>query len=365
MLSINESLQHKSVTSMDYVQRFSVAELKKVHKIMDDAANALVDLIEGTKPLTKFSKARYKALLKNVTEVQGVYNREIKATMTNDMKKASSLVAKSESVMIKNTFAEVNLDVSMTKILPSQVWGTVTKNPVMFADGTTYSVNQAVNLFNVKNTRAALSTVQQGYLLGETNQQIAARLVNNGIYQGRKGAAQSMVRTITSHMSSASRRHVYEENTDLVYGYQWVSTLDKRTTHICQSYDGQVHIYKEADIAKYGANHALLPGAIYPPAHYMCRSTTTPLTRSWKDLGVPMDEKAKVPQNTRASMDGQVPATLKYDDWFKNQPAAIQKDIIGPTRYKLWKAGDVSDLSTFRAGTRLLPLDKLAKRLAA
>lgn len=133
---------------------------------------------------------------------------------------------------------------------------------------------------------------------------------------------------------------------------------------ICQDRDGQIYIYNEKDYEKYGSGKGMLPGEVMSPAHYGCRSTTTPLTRSWEDLRIPMKDKLKVPEGTRASINGQVSESLNYNGWFKIQPAAVQKDILGTPRYDLWKAGKVTDLSKFHTSTgRMLTLKQLAIRL--
>jgi hypothetical protein len=52
-----------------------------------------------------------------------------------------------------------------------------------------------------------------------------------------------------------------------------------------------------------------------------------------------MDE---LPPSTRASMNGQVPDTVMYKDWFKTQPEKFQKSVLGKHRWTLWKSGSFS-----------------------
>jgi hypothetical protein len=70
--------------------------------------------------------------------------------------------------------------------------------------------------------------------------------------------------------------------------------------------------------------------------HFNCRSVSTPVTRSWRELGIDMDD---MPPGTRASMDGQVPADLTYADWLAKQSAARQDEVLGPVRAKLFRSG--------------------------
>jgi len=58
---------------------------------------------------------------------------------------------------------------------------------------------------------------------------------------------------------------------------------------------------------------------------------------------------------------GQVPAKTTYLDFLRRQPAAIQDDILGRTRGRLFRTGRL-DLKSFvdRTGAEI-PLDQLAK----
>ena len=66
---------------------------------------------------------------------------------------------------------------------------------------------------------------------------------------------------------------------------------------------------------------------------------------------------------TRASMNGQVPADITYYQWFETQGASFQKEVLGATRYKLWKNGGVS-LEAFHNDAGLMyNLEELKKKM--
>lgn len=67
-----------------------------------------------------------------------------------------------------------------------------------------------------------------------------------------------------------------------------------------------------------------------------CRSTTVPVMKSWKDLGIDLEE---APDGTRASVDGQVPAEMTYGDWLKQQPRATVEDVLGAKKAALFIDG--------------------------
>lgn len=171
--------------------------------------------------------------------------------------------------------------------------------------------------------------IRNGYAQGQTTQQIITTIrgtkaakFNDGIIAGQsKRDAAAVVRTSIQQVSAAAQQAVYEENDDLVEGYQWVSTLDSRTTSQCRSLDGRIFKLGKGPM---------------PPAHVNCRSTTIP-----KIKGIDLTEGT-----TRASKGAeggkQVPANETYYEWLKRQPAAFQDDALGKTRAQLFRNGGLS-----------------------
>jgi hypothetical protein len=82
--------------------------------------------------------------------------------------------------------------------------------------------------------------------------------------------------------------------------------------------------------------------------------------KSWEEIGIDASEAT---QGVRASMDGQVPESMKYGDWLRSQVQKGDMDVVeealGPKRAKLFAAGGL-DVNAFtdRKG-RQLSLDDL------
>jgi hypothetical protein len=107
--------------------------------------------------------------------------------------------------------------------------------------------------------------------------------------------------------------------------YQWVSVLDKGTTDICRSRNGNIYTYGDGP---------------RPPAHYRCRSTIVPVTET---------------------APGPVPT---YFAWLKRQPSEILIDLLGVTRANAFERGNLSaeELGPF-GGARSLTLTEYAAKL--
>jgi SPP1 gp7 family putative phage head morphogenesis protein len=209
---------------------------------------------------------------------------------------------------------------------------------------------------NQQNVRKIRDRLTQSVIQGEDMGQASRRLFGSGkwmtgvIGKDARMRAEMIARTEIQRVSNAVTRKIYEENQDVVKGIQYIATLDRRTCIICGSDDGQVWYYNK-DIAN----------APTVPRHPRCRCTYSPVTKSWKELGI---NRSELPPGTRASMDGQVLDVITYGQWFKTQPTSFQLDHLGPTRYRLWKQGKL-ELGQMVESNRILNIDQLADRMGA
>lgn len=89
-----------------------------------------------------------------------------------------------------------------------------------------------------------------------------------------------------------------------------------------------------------------------------CRSTMSPVVKSWKELGIDLEE---MPPSTRASMSGQVPEDTTYQEWLRKQSAARQDEILGASRGKLFRKGMGVDRFVDNKG-RTLTIDELRRK---
>jgi SPP1 gp7 family putative phage head morphogenesis protein len=153
-----------------------------------------------------------------------------------------------------------------------------------------------------------------------------------------QSSAESLVRTSIMFASNKVATETYRAaGADVA----WLSTLDSKTCVICGPRDGQL-------LAEIGGQH--------PPAHPRCRCTVIPRTGLFEALG---------PQTTRTrSSEFGTVETSGYDSWFKRQSAAFQQDVLGPSRYRLFKQGRLP-LGAFAPGDEILSLSELQVRHAA
>lgn len=154
---------------------------------------------------------------------------------------------------------------------------------------------------------------------------------SDGILAQSRREVTTIVRTAVTHVTARARDMAYAQNSDVVKAVQWVSTLDDRTTEICGDLDG------ETDPGKLGGQR--------PPAHFNCRSTTSPVLRSFKEMGFAIEEPppgTRAARNLRTGVTGKVPATTTYVEWLKRQSPADVRRILGPTKAEAWLSGRIT-----------------------
>ena len=158
-----------------------------------------------------------------------------------------------------------------------------------------------VNAGKVAN--ALLEGISLGYNPSKT-----ARLFEQ--YMGG-GLTDSMRMTRTSQLYATreASRASYNANSDVVTGWEWISSLDSDVCMACAIEHGTIHPLDEP-----------------MSSHYNCRCTSVPIIAGYSDrdqLGA---------------------------DWFKELPESRQREMMGGKTYDAWKSGafNLEDMVTRR-----------------
>lgn len=153
------------------------------------------------------------------------------------------------------------------------------------------------------------SNLVTGLITGENLDKMASRI------HKRMGVAYSAAKTLVRTETA----YVYEKSTMEGYGacgiewYEFLATLDHKTSEICQEMDGKHFRVKDA-----------VPGKNYPPMHPNCRSTTV----CWFP-----EEEVKKARTTRTAKNEnggyyEVPADMTYKDW-RDKNGLLEYRYIG------------------------------------
>lgn len=321
MPSANEQIFDAQVRHQIHLERYKVGLVKRISDLLNKADNDLVKKLGAHKgDPQSWSQQRRREVLKSVRSANAAAYQRMGKTLTNELLDLAPAEAEFAADLF-HRFVPIDLDLTM----PSRhlLEAAVTSKPILGKP-----LDSWVEELGESKARRIRDAINIGLVEGETVDQMVARIrgtkANNyrdGVIEMSRRDAAAVVRTAVNHTTTQARELLYAENTDLIKSVQWISTLDSRTTPICRARDGDLYAPNEGP---------------RPPAHVGCRSTTVPITKSWEELGLDLEE---APVGTRASMNGQVPADLSYEQWLKRQPRDVVDDIMGKTKSALFIDG--------------------------
>lgn len=181
---------------------------------------------------------------------------------------------------------------------------------------------------NAKLIRTIQTELTQAIIRGEGSRK-AAQIVAERMEVGYRNA-ERLVRTEASHIQNEATFAGYRAS-GVIQKYQYLATLDGRTSHICRDLDGEIFTLAEKEV-----------GVNFPPLHPYCRST---VVAYFNDEIDPSERFAR-------NADGKgynVPGDMTYKEWFNSLSEDeqgmmkldrkisqnINNDIMQHNKYKL------------------------------
>lgn len=237
-----------------------------------------------------------------------------------------------------------------------------------------------------REKRMITAQLQLGLTAGETNRQLTTRIFGATALSNNGGALprsysnlSAIVRTAVAHVASEARNEFALANSDLFDEEEFDATLDGRTTPICRSLDKKVY--------KIGVGPR-------PPLHVRCRSVRRPKfnvevlgerpskpttertllrefssenglsgIKSYDDL--PRKLKGDFNKWSRVrirEVSGPISGDVSYTQWLRSQSNMFQEDVLGVSKAKLFREGNLHlDRFVDQSG-REYTLGELAKR---
>jgi len=305
------------------LERLKAGEVKKLATFLKQAADVIRRRLSQGE-LTDMERGRAELQLQTIrTELTAIYGKAGQ-TMTDGMKDYADFAGGYETRALDAVLIQ---GVDVVTPAANQIYAAAIARP-MTSGKTATLLEPFISEWSSRSVTAIENSVRQGFFEGRTNQQIVKDIIGtkangyqDGIIDVTRRSAETVVRTSIQHVAQVARNEVYAANADIVARYEWVSTLDARTTPQCQALDS-----REFEIGK---------GPL-PPLHPNCRSSTVPVINN-KYIRDTLRQGA-----TRVSADGPVPASMSYYEWLKTQPIDFQNEAIGPVRAQLLRDGGLS-----------------------
>lgn len=351
MMATNEVLRDAAVRHQIGQLRYTNATVRKILALLDRVDQRLTERI-GKEDIESMSRRRQERLLRAVEKIVASAHKDAQGQLQIYL---DALAEYEGEFQIRALEAATPIKVDFVTPAPSQLAAAARSRPLMgrhlrdwFAD------------LPKQQTQRVSAAIMSGVVEGRTTPQIVRELrgtraqgYRDGLLAVDRRHAEAVVRTAVNHTANAAKEEIFGANADLIKGVQWVATLDGRTSAVCRARDGQVY--------KVGKGPR-------PPAHPNCRSTTVPVLKSYREMGLDI-EQVKGTRFARRGMDGKeldgrVAEDVTYDAWLRRQPKDFQEDVLGVKKAALFRAGLTMDKFVDRAGQEYT-LDELRRREAA
>lgn len=345
MGTINERIVDAQIRHMIWLERFKTGEVYKIIALLNRSDDDLMAQI--TARLTKIEKRgmdtgpettkRLQKMLDEIRDQRISLYSELSEEGRNSLNEFAIHEVDFQKSLIENAVSYAGGSIAMERPSLSQLRAAVNARPFQgrllkdwysdLAESSSKRISDAVRI---------------GITQGQTTDQIVRRIrgtraaqFQDGILEISRREAAAVVRTAVAHVANYAAEDLYAANSDIVKGVQMVATLDGKTSAYCRAIDGKVYPIKKGP---------------RPPFHFQCRTRGVPYLGATSIVG------------TRASITGQVPDNLTYQDWLKKQPVTVQNEILGPARAKLFRDGNMTLDRFVDPNGRQYSLEQLKKR---
>lgn len=386
MPSANENLLDAELRHAIGLRRYSAGLVKRIQNLLAEMDADLVLKLRGRLPKFEgrdvdFTSDRWKALLDDVRAARAASMSAYRDMTRPELVGLSVEEAKREMSLLQSA---IPFEIAMASVPTDQLRAVVSSRPFqgkLLADW--------YKELEVADRSRLTAALQLGIAQGQTTDEIVRTVVGtraanytDGILSITRRDASSIVRTAITHVSNTAREYVWEANKDIILAEIWHSTLDGRTTAGCRSRDGKGSPVGDRSLP--AGVSPLTPPSIRPPAHIGCRSVMVAMldpeglvgnrpyvtdTRGREEREVDFRAMAKeqgkdikdVRRAWAVENIGRTPASTTYNDFLKRQTAEFQDAVLGRTKGRLFRTGQLSvDQYTDRAGNELT-LAQLAK----
>lgn len=389
----NEQILDRYIRHQTYILRYAgglrnqmLPTLASTEKRIQDVVLSYVHRAPGRVLAGKAGRKWQRDFEKALNEIRSPAWEEMTTEITSQLQELAIAEAATGAAVIESSVPVV---LNMAVPPAAQLISVVNSQPF---EGRT--LKQWMQRTASADVQRMLTLAKIGVSQGLTPTQITRSIVGTKGQRYRDGQmrkafrdVESVLLTLTNGVQQEAKQALYQANSDILDTERFVNTLDARTTIECIA---------AGDANDYGLGKGIYPlgkGPI-PPLHFRCRSLRVPYitaealgdrpfnptterqllqeysnqanietVRSRGDL--PRGHKTKYDafaRQRKRELIGTVPATTSYGEWLKTQSTGFQNEVLGPTRAKMFREGNLSlDKFVARDGD-VLTLDELRRR---
>jgi SPP1 gp7 family putative phage head morphogenesis protein len=327
-----------------------------LESLFDDIA-AEIARIDPTGPAAiRYQRARIAKLVTRVERLSGDAYAEWNTAVRSDLARLGRAHGQQTAADLVATLGVATSAVNMAAPTQNMVKAILDTNPFQ---GETLAgwakVQQAGTVRRVRQIVQRGMMEEQG--IGWLVRQVRGGNGVRGAWQASRREAEAIVRTAVTEIASRAQMLTYQQNPNVVSSVQWISALDSLVCVECAGLDGTVMSADNPDLT--------------PPAHMQCRCALVPIV-DWEKLGLkPPEEGERFARDQDARLRGeslskqrtQVPGDTTYETWLRGQKPAVQNDILGPGRAKLFRGRKMPLDRMVGTDRRILTLAELEKKV--
>lgn len=318
-----------------YLHRHGTFTTNRILKLLQRSdvriTNQIRDILEGLTPAERrqllrgdFKTRRLIRLRESIRDLAAETRRGVSEVLKAEgVALAAYELSHTEKVMALSIANEIGIGVT-----GNQAYAAAMSKPMLGRHVRDHVADLPVNV-----RKQVFAAIREGYVLGETTDQIVRRIkgtaeqrYKDGLLFKRNRGIETVVRTSLTHMAAVSR--VEGMRSLGVNKVVYRATLDGRTSKICASLDSKVF---EIDKGP------------RPPQHPNCRSIIQPYIKGDSGGRRPFvkDKRPvkKIPKDERKGKIGQVNSNTNFSKFLERNDG-FAKSWLGPTKYKLWKQGN-------------------------
>jgi hypothetical protein len=387
-MSVNEDYFDASLRHAIGIRRFTAGEVRKILELLERAdADLTARLRKRLRVLAgrpfNVRGQQLRALLQDVAIVRRELMKKLRAELRGDLLDLAKTEVGFEGRLITSALP---ISVELAGVEAAVLRSAVLSKPFSGGQNAARTLQQWFRDLAQVDQKRLIAAIQMSLVKGETVGEAVRRIAGtrkmgfrDGVLAVTRRNAEAIVRTAINHISNVAREALWDANADLIDGLRWTSTLDGRTTRICQSRDGKIAPIGGKPIPR--ESEPLVPPGARPPAHVQCRSLLTavisangvalsagerPFVRDvrtgrrrqrdfraeakaqagerWSRMGRSQRNMAvrDVRRTWAQGAVGQVPTDVTYGQWLKRQSDGFQNETLGKARARLFRDGGLS-----------------------
>lgn len=270
--------------------------------ILDEIDSLLASRVGG-QPVTQvwlYKERRLKKLLANVEEHLAQFGSTAEDVIKDAQKDAVASAA-------THTFDLIDgqLPSAFTPSFPSRPF-----SDLVGRLSTGQPLSALLNTFGKAGSQVIGRALLTGVALGHNPVKIAAAMRQVSAMPAARAIVIARTEVMGAYREAA--RQTMSANKDVVTGWMWEASLGPRTCAACIAQHGSIHPVTES-----------------MATHPSCRCTMTPVTKTFKELGIEGVRETRV-------------TTVSGEDWFAKQTSATQLSILGPSKLEAYQQGRIT-----------------------